>query len=423
MKYICHPYQYSLPASALFYALIIAVLMATFSTAIISLFFQNRIFTNQIDLQKKLNRNANAALNLLKGTEQEVSTAFQDLYGKGTDSVWLSKFRWGLHEVVAVQAFQHTPGGKEQCSKVLFLGSRPKSGIQTAALYLEDNSMPLSLVGNTHIVGTAYLPLAGVKSGNVNGKTFYGDELISGAQKTSSKNLPLIDGNAIEHLKNLSGKTNTHSQQSLPDSVRHSFFEEPLFYRSAVIHIQNQILKGNICLIADSLIYFSRDAIVEDILVIAPKIYFEEEFEGNLQAFASQKLEIGNGIHLHYPSIAGIIQPESSEILSVLKIASNSIIEGLVISMDESLAKPIPLINIQKNSLIIGQVYSSGNLDLKAEVHGNVITAKFKLQTPSSNYDNHLLDVAIRYDERSEFFIPPSFLEGKGAPAIVKWLY
>lgn len=422
MQFVYLNISVTLKSSALFYALLIAVLMATFSTAFIVLVFQDRIVEDQFFLSKKLEENATSALNYLMATHELVEEEYFDLFGQGADSVWIKKQKWGLFDLALVEAFKHTSRGKQHTRKSGLLGKIPRLAHETSSLYLQDNYKPLTLAGYTKIVGTAYLPASGVKGGYVDGKAFFGGKLIDGPQLRSQKSLPKIQYNIIKHLKNWLAKPNTHSQQSLPDSLRHSFFDAPIIVRDSLIYLEHQLVTGNVCIVADSLIYIGRNSIIEDALLIAPTIYFEDGFEGVVQAFATQRLEVGSSVNLKYPSVLSIIQDGLSHWAAFLNLGANSKITGLVISYDELTIKPSPLINIKKHSLVEGQIYSTGNLDLKGTVHGNVTTSNFKLQTPSSGYDNHLLDVAIQYDRRAEYYVSPHFMENAGNSAIVKWL-
>ena len=77
-----------LKATALFYALIVAVLMAIISTTIISMAHYHQLMTNYKYLEERLIRNAHSGLQLLIAEKaSEVSPYFLDLFGKETDSL------------------------------------------------------------------------------------------------------------------------------------------------------------------------------------------------------------------------------------------------------------------------------------------------------------------------------------------------
>ena len=149
-----------LKASALFYALSISVLIALVSSAILSCAYFSRLNTQHDQLKENLFRNARSGITLLLGDEQTdfSSPVETDLFLKGGDSVLLQKKYWGIYEV-AVSKAHH---GNSSAEMIVLAGCAEKENDRTA-LVLADMDRPLSVCGNTKLVGDCFLPKAGIQ--------------------------------------------------------------------------------------------------------------------------------------------------------------------------------------------------------------------------------------------------------------------
>lgn len=416
--------KYHLSASALFYALIVAVLIAAFSTAIITVAYYHQLMNDFELLEKKLIRNTYAALELLKAEQGSLDKVALDLHDETIDSVLVKKMPWGLFEIGAAEAFQQTVKGRLNYQKIALLGQVPKADWEQSALYLKDGFKPLTLAGQTNIEGNVFLPKAGVKGGYVDGRSFSGKELINGAKNISQKELPPLNRQLIERQITLFQQAPNRDFYALPDSVQQSFFESTLVFRDSVLYINEQLLKGNICLVADSLVYISRNSVVEDVLIYAPDIYIEEGFKGSFQAFSTRSLEVGRYCELVYPTVLAAFSTQKSKKNNSLIIRNNALMKGLILTYDLKKGKPYPISRIEKEAIIEGQIYSNAaRLDLKGTVLGNVTTAGFRLQATSSVYENHLLDVEINYAKRGAAYLNPILINHKTPIQFAKWLY
>lgn len=416
--------KYHLSGSALFYALIVAVLIATFSTAIITVAYYHQSMNDFELLEQKLIRNAYSGLELLKAEQGVLDKIVLDLHGNEQDSVLLKKMNWGLFEIGVAKAFQQTIKGKLSHQKIALLGQVPKEDWEKSALYLKDGFKPLTLAGATDISGTAFLPKSGVKGGYVDGRSFSGKELINGEKKISQRELPILNKQLINNQLQKFQKPANADFYNFPDSLQQSFFEETIIVRDSVLYVHEQLLRGNICLIADSLVYLSRNSIVEDIIIYAPDIYVEEGFKGNFQTFATRSLEIGRHSELDYPTVLTLFSTQKAKKNSSLIIRNNCQIKGLILAEDLKRGKPYPIVRIEKENEIEGQIFSnSPRLDLQGSVFGNVTTAGFRLQTASSLYENHLLDVEINYSKRADYYLNPFLHSKRNKIEFAKWLY
>jgi len=224
-------------------------------------------------------------------------------------------------------------------------------------------------------------------------------------------------------IKYLLNQFNQGSNQRMEDSISQSFHQETLIIKDDVLIIEDQLLKGNIILTADSLVYIGRDAILEDVLIFAPYIFIEDGFHGNLQAFATHLLDIGKSVQLKYPSVLGLIKNENLVKEPEVIVGANSDITGLVFVHNKFSNKKYPKLKIQKGAFIEGQVFAECSVDLAGNIYGNISCKSFFLRYGSSSYSNNLLDVEINASKRSKAYLSPFLIDHKYSKVgVVKYL-
>jgi len=413
--------QSTFRAASLFNAILIALLIAVTCTGLISLAYYHRVLKHHADLQEKLVSNCESGISLLQALQTTKYEEVKDLYQNGNDSVFLKKQNWGLFEVISSEAVQHDFRGKQSERQCLMLGVQ-SGEVSNSALYLKDNFKPLTLSGRTEINGTAWLPKAGVKGGYVNGQSYQGTELIYGEKKRSTNQLPTLNKSKIKQIKELGKQSTNQSIEDLSRDIIGSFYESTRFYRDKLIYIHQQAIKGNVCLIADSLVYISKDTRIEDILVFAPNIYIESGFRGNLQAYATERIELGEQTELEYPSVVALLQDDRKKESGILIVGENSVIDGLVLAYDGRLKQPSPKLFLKQNSLVRGQVYADANVDFQGGIFGNLTCKGFTIRAGASVYENHLLDIEISPEKRSPYYLSPAFISSEKKRGIVKRL-
>jgi hypothetical protein len=81
------------------------------------------------------------------------------------------------------------------------------------------------------------------------------------------------------------------------------------------------------------------------------------------------------------------------------------------------------LISTGKESLVYGELYSTGLIDHKGTVYGSVTCSKFELKTASAEYENHLMNAVIDRQKRSSYYIGSALTRKKtDRKAVVQWL-
>jgi hypothetical protein len=412
-------------SNALFIVIVIALIVGILSASLVLVSFRYKLYFRQFASRQKLDLNASSGMNLLladfdSGKEGKVL----DLYGVENDSVLIKKVRWGIFDIGIAKAFDH----QMQSVRIFQIGNEPK-GMTKSAIYLVDDGNSLAVTGNTNINGTCYLPERGVRGAEVSGFHFSGNRFINGEVRKSLRKLPEISREPIDKVIELMessadalrGTYSTRYDES-SDSIFVSFLSTPLLiYAKGPLEV-NKKMSGFILLKSDTLVTVKRDAKLEDVMILAPEIVIEEGFRGNIQAFATDTLVIGEKCELKYPSVLGVIKNDFDRYQPSIVVGKDSFCHGFIFSYQRVEDMRRTLISIQPGAEVIGQIYSDGYLELKGKVTGGIMCRRFILHTPASIYENHLLHASIDNVRLSPYYLMPPMLETKRQKNIVKWL-
>ena len=242
-----------------------------------------------------------------------------------------------------------------------------------------------------------------------------------GKNNLSDVRLPEINPNFRKTFKDIiTTKKMLFEHEKSKDSIFfNSFYNvtKEVYLKSIV---SNVIFKGNFVLRAKDSIRVQKSAILEDVILIAPKITFEEGFKGTVQAFATKEIELEQKVSLNYPSVVCVFNENKNE--SLIKIKQDCKVTGAVVLFGNTM-ETINRNNIEidQNGLIFGDIYCSGRLCLKSKIFGSVYTNRFFYKTASSTYDNTIADIEINTTKKPPYFISiPLFENTKKNYGILK---
>lgn len=420
-----------LRGGSLFYALAITVIMGLVSSSLLLSAYYTRLQLQRDEIRVEMIRNAKSGLEIAMSenfTSDYRSSTDIDLFGKGTDSVFLETKPWGAFEIIISRA--HNKSFAHEL--IAAVGWKPEQNDQTA-LILADLDRPLSITGSTKLTGDCYLPKAGIQRAYIEGSNYSGDKLVYGNTKVSDRFLPKYNDTLVNRLK-LLFEFQPQQQDSVmyydaflqSDSISNSFLNKPLYiFSEGTISVTTQKLSGHICIISRKSIKVGKNSSIQNVLLIAPHIEIEEETEGIFQAFARDSLQLGEEAHLHYPTVLGIIASKKSPDLASLFIGSKSTVFGQIFACNlEADFRRHVLISTAKESIVYGQIYSADLVDHKGSVYGNIICSKFELKTPSAEYENHLMNAVIDRPKRSPDYVASALTrKASDKKAIVQWLH
>ncbi|MGH2665714.1 hypothetical protein [Flavobacterium sp.] len=287
------------------------------------------------------------------------------------------------------------------------------------AIHLANFSKPLSYSGIVKITGNNELPTAFIETAYIDNKP---PQIIAEGKITvSDVRLPEINPDFKKIFEGITTEKTTLADVEKPkDSLFYNSFHNTTKEVYVNTVLSNSIFKGNFVLRNKDSIRVKKNTVLEDVILIAPKITFEEGFKGTVQAFATKGIELEKKVTLNYPSVTCIYNDSSTE--STIRIKEECKITGAVVLFGnafENISKNS--IQIDKGGLIYADIYCTGKLDLKSKVYGSVYTNRFFLKTKSSTYDNTIADVEINSGKRPEYFIAiPLFVTKKTKYGILK---
>lgn len=391
-------------AGALQYVLVISVIIAIIIFAFISLVYLQQRMSIKHQFTKDAIANVQMGFNYLKQKKipynVETSISFSDNEESVTTII---KKHWGIFDLAIVSSKIKN----EFFQKVGLLGlQNPKRD----ALFLKDNNNRLLLVGKTKITGNVTLPKQGVRTGNISGESYYGTQLIYGSIKASTNSLPKIKN--IEYLKGFYKNYFTDNIENfeLEEELKlhQSFTENTLLYEAVnPIILQNTSLSGNIIISSNTSITVKSSAILEDIILIAPKISVEENTQGNFQAIAEKSIQVASNCTLNYPTALILLEEDNNTHQNLnqqqkikreipIHIDKNSQVKGMIIYYsDNKTSNYKTQIQIDEKSSITGEVFCSKNLELQGTVFGSVYTNNFIIRKSGGVYVNHLYNGVI----------------------------
>ncbi|MDB5012336.1 MAG: hypothetical protein JWQ25_538 [Daejeonella sp.] len=411
-----------LKASALYLVIIVSLIIAIFSATLIT-----TAYLYKLEYQKNL-RYSRLSSNLQSGYALALSSSLKfqdqdviiDLFGEEKDSILVREETWGIYKLAQVKSFTQ----RDSLNKTFLIGNEQTDSV---AIYLADEDRPLSVSGSTQITGEGILPKAGLKPSYVEGKPYAAKHLINGKIRESTRTLPQLESALITRLEYLLQPSDTLNFTSLQDSLSNSFFNPTTYIRLSKnrAELDGNILKGKIVIVSDTTVHISAKTVLEDVQVYATAIIVEEGFIGNCQLFARDSVVIGKNSRLKYPSCIGVIKKETGKIQPKIELGEGTEFSGILFSYEKNRSDLQTSINLSRNTTVYGEVYVTGYVKLQKplQVFGKVSCTRFIVQTPTTLYENYLIDVVINRKKLSADYLSSSlFTVKKPKQNILKWL-
>lgn len=292
--------------------------------------------------------------------------------------------------------------------------------INNTALYVPNLNSKLSYFGKVKINGSCFVPNKKIEQIYISNQII-NNLVVKGKLENSKTYLPKLNSTIIDSYLKIIKKiesSNKLNSKNLFNSFRDS---------TKVIEWkpnQNYNLKGKIILFNKEEIIINETDNLIDIIAIAPKIIINENFTGNLQVYALEKIEIKKGVNLKYPSFVFLNNDTNKN--AYININENSIIGGNVIIYSENQNNySNNKLTINHNSLIIGDIYCTGLLNLKAKVIGSVYTNMFIENNFDAERNNTFTDLEINCIDKPKNYFNFSIIENDSKPTygVVKKSY
>lgn len=332
------------------------------------------------------------------------------LFDNSDDSVYYDCQRWGIFDRVNITAKHNRATGEKA-----FLAARSLSVEGRAALYLIDEGRPLSLVGDTKLEGTCYLPLAGIQSAYINRVGYKNEKLVYGEERRSKKELPDIE--IEEVISQIMDLDDYHENLNSDSTITNSFLNP-----TAIFNITSPVVEryeGNVILRSNKEIRIDSIAELHGVLVVAPVIKIKKGFDGDAQFFATDTLIVEAKVKLEYPSVLAI---HSERDPASILLGEQAKMHGWIIMDGGNDAFRNRVIHLENESEFFGMIYCNGLLEMYNEVNGNVCARRFLVNSISGIYENYLMNASINSSGLDSSFVasPLWFYSDKGK--ILKYL-
>lgn len=297
---------------------------------------------------------------------------------------------------------------KDTVRTIHFVGEATKS---STALHLANFSKGISYSGKVDVVGDIFMPTNTIETSYVLNEVSRFSH--KGKKSISEIQLPKINSAFEKIYQGInSEKSSLNGIEKHKDSIYFNSFKNPTKEINVSSILSNSIFKGNFILRNEKSIRIKKDMILEDVIIMAPEVIIEKGFSGNIQVFSIKKIEVEENVALNYPSVICLYNNSFEQ--ASIKINKNCKIQGAVVLFGNPMEKiSANTIEIDEKGSLLGDIYCSGQLDLKSNVYGSVYTNRFSLKTPSATYDNIISNIEIDFTKKPDYFISIPLFEAK----------
>jgi len=305
--------------------------------------------------------------------------------------------KWGFYNLVKTKTFFR----RDTLYKAALIGGKSKK--EPIALYLSDLDKPLHIGGSTNIQGGVKISKYGVKPAYINNQNFTGTKLVHGTIGVSGKRLPVLQ--KLDDITSNQKATEILLEDLDGKSLYNSFYKPTIIVYADDGHtIENISLSGNIILQSKDSIYIRNTTTLKDILIKAPSVVFDDNFNGIVQVFAKKYVSLKKGAQLRYPSSI-YIDYDSDKQIEVLLEEKSKLAGGIVLKGSSYQSSLNRMVTVEKDASVMGDVYCYGKTQLKGKVIGTVYTDRFHLKTAASIYENYIVGGEINRLELPDNFI------------------
>lgn len=391
-----------LKAAALYLVLVISLIVSIILGSLIYLAFFYRDQDARFTRKEKIRQQVEAGFSLVtsRSFPYVMDSTLTNVLQQG-DSVYISKYQWGLYDIAVVR-------GRMQQDSLLKNSLLGAVVTDSTVLYITDEDRPVSVSGETVIKGVAFLPKSGVRPSYVDGEYFKGNEkIVEGKSKDSERQMQALNSPRLNYLQELTKRDST-VETLLPTgaTTKNPFYHKTAKYRLIAGQSQlNDSLLGNIQLVSDTTIIIPAGVVLQDVVVVAPCIRIEKGFSGAAQFFATDSLILEDDVTLQYPSTATVIGKEGKKIN--IRVGNNCKIMGTVLLYEPKRSDMPASASFGKDCLIQGDLIVYGLLDYSKgmQVYGHTACYRFLYKSPSSMYENFLVNIKFDHSKLSPHFL------------------
>lgn len=392
-------------ASAISYAIVFALFIGLIASSVFFIFStQKRIEVIHTSKEHLL---LDSYYGIQLGLQQvKVNDSLQYIHPSGDTSI-IRKFLWGSYYLVTAE----TKKNERSFKRSALIGSEFQPSIPS--FVLRSGSDGLKIAGETKLEGAVYIPGKRIDLAYIGGKNYTNSKMVFG-EINDVKDLKLSLAKDFENISPQNFVGNLRPTPFLFKDTAVSFLSEGIYFQNLdAVHVKTK-LHGKIVLHSfDSLVIYP-EARLNNIILIAPRIYIKHGFKGTLQALASEKIILEDSVTLNYPStlILNELNPGTFEEFHTIHLGTNSsVLGGILVTTQQFDFRRQPKLMIEKNAVVAGIVFNAGVTETYGAIIGSLSTSSTLTKTGGGSYTNHLLDAIISTKRLPKDFICPSWFE------------
>lgn len=391
-----------LTASALFYAIVVTLLVGSVVGGMIMLVHHRALRTERWLAREHASSNARSAafLALHRSIAYGEEDAW-DLFGEGADSAWVKVEPWGALDRVLTRARR---GDQEvTISALAGHGFDDRFVLQLASV-----GGPLHVCGDARIHGDVRVAQGDVRRGHIEGRAFTGNELVDGHVQRSSGERPRLREELERRLPTLCaglplGDEVVLDLIGLERSVQQGDGDQGI--RTVLLHGPAQLadlsVRGPVIFRCDDSLFVAASVHFDRVILQAPYVQIADGAELNVQCFASEGIEVGVGVRLLFPSMLAVWRDTHRAEGAHITLGEQTLLQGAAIAVDRSVrGRDKSSITVGPGAQVMGEIFSEGDVQHQGDICGTLVANGMVLRTPASVYRGHLLDgVLRRYDQ------------------------
>ncbi len=404
-------------AASLFYAMMVALLMACLLSGILWTSHYRSLRTEQWIARVRCRDHALAAMGAPLATWNGVALVSDsfDLFGGNDAPVNIATSPWGVYDVRKVVA----RSADQVDVRLALIGTRISDG----GFFVADHDEPIALAGKVELDVPCYLPRSGVRKAYIEGKPYEGPLAFPVVNQSAStiKDLPERLRLRLRSYGSMDRSTLSLAEpfRMIEGSMLHrSFMERPVvFDLGGLVRLPAVELSGPVLLYSADSVVLPKGLHASGLVVRARHITIEHGFKGDLQCFTDQGIDVEDDVELRYPS-ALVCMPSPAAAAAVIKLGERVRISGAVVGYEPDAGRVA--LEFGNDDHVRGEVWCDGMTQLHGQCSGSVHTEGLILRTPSSVYRGHLMNFSIGAMDAPCF--AGCGIEEKNKTAVLAWL-
>lgn len=375
-------------AAALSYAIVFVLVVGMLCSSILIISSAQKKVEIHFTSQEHVLFDSYAAIQFGKN-ELENNDSIQ-LIHPSNDTSRITKKSWGVFSVLQTITFN------KHAKKIRHALCFESSKDSHPSIYLPGNYGGLKIAGETFLEGNCTIPNASLELTYLPNTNRTLKELIKGETEKAELYLtPLKKEFQNLEVKSIYANLNPIALINKDTSV--AFNQKTVYFRSLDAMILTKKYSGNIVFHSYDSIYISSTSELNNCILIAPKVIFEEGFKGAVQVFATNKIILQKNVQLKYPSFLHLNENTNSigDKNRIELQEEAQIIGGILMTTQSFDQRNMMQLKVAEKSVVGGLVYCTGEAEIRGTIIGSIYTNRFYLDYGGSIYTNHLVNAFI----------------------------